>query len=136
MLVLVTNRPADLDAAVMDRMDDVVELAVPESSQRASMLKLYLRKYLPRAAELARGQAPALAVEHKALTPELWGKLVKATEGFSGRELAKLMAAVQAVVYGRDGPLVLTAEDLLAVVLQKQREHENKGNGFGHTAAK
>jgi ATPase family AAA domain-containing protein 3A/B len=131
MLVLVTNRPDDLDEAVLDRMDDVVEFALPEAAQRTEMLQLYLRSYLPQAAELRRGQSAALAVEHKGLTSEVWAKLVKVTHGFSGREMAKLMAAVQAVVYGRDGELVMTAEDLVTMALQKQREHDSKANGFG-----
>jgi ATPase family AAA domain-containing protein 3A/B len=41
MMVLATNRPSDLDAAVVDRMDETLEFDVPEEHERHNMIKLY-----------------------------------------------------------------------------------------------
>lgn len=49
----------------------------------------------------------------------------KSTEGFSGRELAKLLASVQAAVYGSTNT-TLTRELWQKVVSQKLREHSQR----------
>ncbi|KAF9588830.1 hypothetical protein IFM89_016442 [Coptis chinensis] len=45
-LVLATNRPGDLDSAVTDRIDEVIEFPLPGAEERAKLLTLYLEKYL------------------------------------------------------------------------------------------
>lgn len=49
----------------------------------------------------------------------------KQTEGFSGRELAKLVASMQAAVYGSAQP-VLTVEMWQRVINMKVREHAQR----------
>jgi SpoVK/Ycf46/Vps4 family AAA+-type ATPase len=46
MLVLVTNRAWDLDAALLDRMDTVIELEPPGREERRQLLDLFLDKYM------------------------------------------------------------------------------------------
>ncbi|KAL0378145.1 UNVERIFIED_CONTAM: ATPase family AAA domain-containing protein 3 [Sesamum radiatum] len=46
VLVLATNRPGDLDSAVTDRIDEVIEFPLPQEDERFKLLKLYLSKYL------------------------------------------------------------------------------------------
>ncbi|KAH8060937.1 hypothetical protein JL722_4227 [Aureococcus anophagefferens] len=41
MLVLATNRPGDLDAAVLDRVDESVEIPLPGEAGRLALLRLY-----------------------------------------------------------------------------------------------
>ena len=43
MLVLATNRPGDLDAAVLDRVDEAVEIPLPHEKARERLLHLYPR---------------------------------------------------------------------------------------------
>merc|ERR1719453_2542343 len=45
MLVLATNRPNDLDAAALDRIDESVEFGLPALEARESMVQLYFQKY-------------------------------------------------------------------------------------------
>ncbi|KAE8707859.1 4-coumarate:CoA ligase 3 [Hibiscus syriacus] len=80
VLALATNRPGDLDSAVADRIDEVLEFPLPGEDERFKLVKLYLDKYIAQAGS----RKPAK------------------TEGFSGREIAKLMASVQAAVYGSE----------------------------------
>ncbi|CAG7871816.1 unnamed protein product [Brassica rapa] len=46
VLVLATNKPGDLDGAVTDRIDEVIEFPLPGEDERFKLLKLYLNKYL------------------------------------------------------------------------------------------
>lgn len=55
--------------------------------------------------------------------------MARATNGFSGRELAKLLAAAQAAVYSSAGT-VLTEAMFAEVVRHKIQEHHAKGE-FG-----
>ena len=56
MLVCVTNRPDDLDPAIMDRMDELVEFPPPEPKQREALLEMYLDVYLPQLGDLKFNQ--------------------------------------------------------------------------------
>lgn len=49
----------------------------------------------------------------------------KQTDGFSGRELAKLVASMQAAVYGSAQP-ILTKDMWQRVINMKVREHEQR----------
>lgn len=48
-VVLATNRPGDLDAAVLDRMDEALEFPLPGAGERLDILRLYLDKYIAKA---------------------------------------------------------------------------------------
>ncbi|KAK4403742.1 ATPase family AAA domain-containing protein 3 [Sesamum angolense] len=49
VLALATNRPGDLDSAVADRIDEVLEFPLPGEDERFKLLKLYLDKYIAQA---------------------------------------------------------------------------------------
>jgi len=48
-VVLATNRPADLDPAVLDRMDEALEFPLPGPVERARILQIYLNSYIAKA---------------------------------------------------------------------------------------
>ena len=48
-VVLATNRPADLDPAVLDRMDEALEFPLPGPAERAAILQLYVDSYIAKA---------------------------------------------------------------------------------------
>lgn len=56
VLALATNRPGDLDSAVTDRIDEVLEFPLPGEEERFKLLKLYLDKYIVKAGENAKGK--------------------------------------------------------------------------------
>ncbi|KAH1163593.1 hypothetical protein GYH30_001894 [Glycine max] len=105
VLVLATNRPGDLDSAVTDRIDEVIEFPLPGEEERLKLLKLYLNKYLcddnngSKGGFFLKKQPQKIAI--KDLSEDVFREAATKTEGFSGREIAKLMASVQAAVYGR-----------------------------------
>lgn len=200
MLVLCTNRPEDLDAAVTDRIDQSLRFGLPEAPQRVDMVWQYFRQHVLRralradvdrtfgpewhtlpakalasAAEVSPGasaastghtskrahgrdlslnggtklKAAALPMAHsgphdsrasasccsrrqppqisiaECVTPTSVASLAKATEGFSGRQIGKLMLNVQGAVYASED-VTLRSAMIDAVLLQERRKHANK----------
>ncbi|KAL5713433.1 hypothetical protein ACHQM5_015506 [Ranunculus cassubicifolius] len=106
VLVLATNRPADLDSAVTDRIDEVIEFPIPGEQERFKLLKLYLNKSIANKNDsdssrwrLFKDEQQKITVKDD-LSDDVILEAAKKTEGFSGREIAKLIASVQASVYG------------------------------------
>nr|GEU70186.1 ATPase family AAA domain-containing protein 3C [Tanacetum cinerariifolium] len=132
VLVLATNRPADLDSAVTDRIDDVIEFPLPQKDERFKLMKLYLQKYLYDEGDnsneskwhsLFSKKTQKIVV--KDLSDNVIQEAAKKTEGFSGRELAKLIASVQAAVYGRPD-CDLESQLFMEIVDYKVGEHKQR----------
>ncbi|KAK4416582.1 ATPase family AAA domain-containing protein 3 [Sesamum alatum] len=130
VLVLATNRPGDLDSAVTDRIDEVIEFPLPQEDERFKLLKLYLTKYLCNEGDgeskwghLFKKKSQKITI--KDLSDDVLREAARKTEGFSGREIAKLMASVQAAVYGRPD-CVLDANLFKEIVDYKVAEHHQR----------
>ena len=122
------NRPSDLDLAVLDRVDETVEVPLPDASDRARLLEFYFRDCFCKAPAFrldklcARfGLEPVWGAPrvHVAIDSRLaLDRLVSPTAGFSGREISKLLLSVQGAVYAQErlahahkrGPLHLTQD--------------------------
>ncbi|XP_027354613.1 ATPase family AAA domain-containing protein 3 isoform X1 [Abrus precatorius] len=131
VLALATNRPGDLDSAVADRIDEVLEFPLPGEEERFKLLKLYLDKYIAQAGSRKSGliqnmlKGKPQQIEIKGLTDDIIKEAAAKTEGFSGREIAKLMASVQAAVYGSEN-CVLDPSLFREVVDYKFAEHQQR----------
>ncbi|KAL2553067.1 AAA-type ATPase family protein [Forsythia ovata] len=130
VLVLATNRPGDLDSAITDRIDEVIEFPLPQEDERYKLLKLYLNKYLCGEEEgeskwghLFKKKPQKITI--KDLPDDVLREAAQKTEGFSGREIAKLMASVQAAVYGRPD-CVLDSNLFMEIVDYKVQEHHQR----------
>lgn len=129
VLVLATNRPGDLDSAITDRIDEVIEFPIPGKEERFKLLKLYLNKYLCDEGESSKSgifaKKTPQKIEIKDLSDDVIREAARKTEGFSGREIAKLMASVQAAVYGRPD-CVLDSQLFKEIVDYKVTEHHQR----------
>ncbi|KAL9225064.1 hypothetical protein vseg_001031 [Gypsophila vaccaria] len=131
VLALATNRPGDLDSAVADRIDEVLEFPLPGEDERFKLLRLYLDKYIAKAGSRKPGlfshlfQKEQQKIEITGVTDELLQEAAAKTKGFSGREIAKLMASVQAAVYGSEN-CVLDSQLFREVVEYKVAEHQQR----------
>ncbi|KAK4384746.1 ATPase family AAA domain-containing protein 3-B [Sesamum angolense] len=131
VLALATNRPGDLDSAVADRIDEVLEFPLPGEDERFKLLKLYLDKYIAQAGARKPGifshlfQKQQKKIEIRGLTDDIIKEAASKTEGFSGREIAKLMASVQAAVYGSEN-CALDPTLFREVVDYKVAEHQQR----------
>ena len=160
MVVLATNRPGDLDDAVLDRMDEALEFGLPQEEQRRALVAQYLDKYISRAGKKGAGgdggegtSAASFServrgffsgrkgsADEIAITPpdllKADGPLVREAarrmEGFSAREIAKFAASVQAAVYG--GRAAQCDEALVTNVLEHKLEEHRARAAFvlGH----
>ncbi|XP_047322622.1 ATPase family AAA domain-containing protein 3-like [Impatiens glandulifera] len=137
VLVLATNRPGDLDSAITDRIDEVIEFPLPGKEERFNLLKLYLNKYLSSDSNnnddstkskwwsgLLKKKS-ASKITTKDITDDLIREAAGKIEGFSGREIAKLVASIQAAVYGRPD-CVLNPRLFMEIVDYKVIEHQQR----------
>jgi len=123
MMVLASNTPEQLDWAINDRLDEVVEFALPGELERERLVRLYFEKYvlLP-AAEGSKGRRLKVEeMDYGALCQEI----AAATDGMSGREIAKLGVSWQAAGYAsEDG--VITRTMIMEKVEDSVRNHNKK----------
>ncbi|KAL6224627.1 PREDICTED: ATPase family AAA domain-containing protein 3-A [Fragaria vesca subsp. vesca] len=129
VLVLATNRPGDLDSAITDRIDEVIEFPLPGEEERFKLLKLYLNKYLSGEDNTSKwgilNKKQQQKITMQDLSDEVLREAARKTDGFSGREIAKLMAGVQAAVYGRPD-CVLDSQLFKEIVDYKVAEHHQR----------
>lgn len=58
-VVLATNRPGDLDAAILDRMDESLEFGLPGMNERRNILSQYVDQYISKAGTAEGGAGAA-----------------------------------------------------------------------------
>lgn len=75
MLILATNRPEDLDPAVLSRMDNQIYIGPPEREERHKILKMNIEK---------------LFKQEELFTEEYLNALTDRLDGFTGRDISKL----------------------------------------------
>lgn len=99
MLVLASNQPDQFDWAINDRLDDLVPFPLPGTGERYRMLKQYFAQYVlspPRTSWWRKQRMIPLPSNMD--WESMFRKLGEETEGFSGREIAKLAIAWQVSV--------------------------------------
>jgi ATPase family AAA domain-containing protein 3A/B len=116
MVVLATNTPQLLDEALQDRMDEMVYFEKPSIKQRADILNYYLLKYLePKYTLIERikmvlKHPSLLYIKKKTIQSELDSSYIddvaERTEGFSARELNKLIVAWHDEAFAKDMPIL------------------------------
>lgn len=82
MLILATNRPEDIDEAVLSRMDNKIEIGPPEFNERKNILKMYLTHFF------SRREITNFFPE------ETLDQISHRTEGLTGRTLFKMLNAL------------------------------------------
>lgn len=63
MMVLATNRPQDLDAAMLDRIDVSLQIGLPQSSQRQALIRLYMQVHVTESVRRAMQSSFSLFLE-------------------------------------------------------------------------
>eukprot|EP00927_Polykrikos_kofoidii_P085281 TRINITY_DN923_c0_g1_i1.p1 TRINITY_DN923_c0_g1~~TRINITY_DN923_c0_g1_i1.p1 ORF type:complete len:558 (-),score=122.39 TRINITY_DN923_c0_g1_i1:149-1822(-) len=118
VVVLATNVRDILDRAVIDRIDENFEFPLPSVSERQRMLDMFMQEHIHKPTKRGR----TIEVED-ALDDEWLKQVAIQTDGFSGRQLAKLVIAYQAAVFG-SGTARLTP-GLAETVLRYKLEHKS-----------
>lgn len=123
MMVLASNTPEQLDWAINDRLDEVVEFALPGVLERERLVRLYFEKYvlLPTVEGSKGRRLKVEEMDYGQLCSEISG----VTEGMSGREIAKLGVSWQAAGYAsEDG--TITKKMIMERVEDSVKQHNKK----------
>ncbi|KAF1391659.1 hypothetical protein PFLUV_G00044380 [Perca fluviatilis] len=121
MLVLASNQPEQFDWAINDRIDEIVNFALPGPDERERLVRLYFDKYVLEPATGGRQRMKLAQFDYGQKCSEI----AKWTEGMSGREISKLGVAWQAAAYSsEDG--VLTEAMIDARVNDAVKQHLQK----------
>lgn len=101
-------------------MDDYLSFPLPSLTERTNLLKLYYDTYVIKRS----------VTNHECLAEAEFARVSKTLEGFSGREISKLMLSLVNAVYGSAGTK-MSKELFEGVVGQKRQEHKQKSElGF------
>ncbi|XP_068450411.1 ATPase family AAA domain containing 3 [Clinocottus analis] len=123
MLVLASNQPEQFDWAINDRIDEIVNFALPGPDERERLVRLYFDKYVLEPATGGRQRMKLAQFDYG----QKCSDMAKRTEGMSGREISKLGVAWQAAAYSsEDG--VLTEAMIDARVDDAVKQHFQKMN--------
>ncbi|XP_055016747.1 ATPase family AAA domain containing 3 [Boleophthalmus pectinirostris] len=121
MLVLASNQPEQFDWAINDRIDEIVNFALPGPDERERLVRLYFDKYVLEPATGGRQRMKLAQFDYGKKCSEIAAR----TEGMSGREISKLGVAWQAAAYSsEDG--VLTEAMIDARVDDAVKQHRQK----------
>lgn len=132
LLVLATNRPADLDEAVVDRMDSSLLIDLPSAEERVKLCRLYIQHHVQGYADAHNKRSASwwpwarrstLEVDESCAADKSIDALAEMVKGFSGREISKLFIAAQhAMLLAPEGKF--TNKALQEVVAAKLQEHK------------
>ncbi|XP_044067343.1 ATPase family AAA domain-containing protein 3-like [Siniperca chuatsi] len=121
MLVLASNQPEQFDWAINDRIDEIVNFALPGLEERERLVRLYFDKFVLGPATTGRQRLKLAQFDYGLKCSDI----AKRAEGMSGREISKLGVAWQAAAYSsEDG--VLTEVMIDARVDDAIKQHAQK----------
>ncbi|KFM56659.1 ATPase family AAA domain-containing protein 3-A, partial [Stegodyphus mimosarum] len=123
MLVLASNTPEQLDWAMNDRMDEVVQFRLPGLAERERMIRLYFDKFVLIPATEGKRRLQVATFDYGKVCTDI----SNLTEGFSGREIMKLASAWQFAAYASDDG-VLTEDMVMSEVRNAIKQHEYKAS--------
>lgn len=136
MLILATNTPEQLDEAILDRVDELVMFDKPRQQERINMLYHYLVMYCNPPKTVYEKMKflwkhPKSLITGKKLigmegvSADVIERLAKKAEGFSGREIVKMVVAWHDAAFALDKPIL--NPDLMEKILDRLRGmHEVK----------
>ncbi|KAJ7999084.1 hypothetical protein DPEC_G00211740 [Dallia pectoralis] len=121
MMVLASNQPEQFDWAINDRIDEMVNFALPGLDERERLVRLYFNKYVLEPATGGRQRMKLAQFDYGLKC----SNIAKRTEGMSGREISKLGVAWQAAAYSSEQG-VLTEAMIDNSVNDAMRQHLQK----------
>ena len=83
MLIAATNRPEDIDDAVLSRMDHKLEIGLPKKEERIKILDQYIARFFNKSER-------ALFFSHETIE-----RMAEETDGLTGRAIFKMLNALQ-----------------------------------------
>jgi len=100
MVVYASNQPEQFDWAINDRIDEMIEFALPSFDERKRMITQYMQMYLLDTPNTSK----KIIVD--GVNEDIINEFASQTEGYSGREISKLAIAWQAAAYGTENATI------------------------------
>ncbi|KII67792.1 ATPase family AAA domain-containing protein 3-A [Thelohanellus kitauei] len=113
MLILATNKPEQLDSAVTDRIDMMVEFPLPDGHSRKRLFDYYMKLFLK-----------DVKMDEN-LAEEMLDELAEMSEGFSAREITKLCASWR-LSAGSHPENRLSKEVIIMGIREMSKQHSTK----------
>lgn len=118
-----------MDSAILDRIDEAVEFALPGKDERKRLLEQYFRERV--VAPEGNAKPIRLGDDVESIN---WDKIADDIDGFSGRQIMKMATAWQASAYATvDNTLT---KDMIFGVLEDQRQQLEKKSVWAKTELK
>jgi ATPase family AAA domain-containing protein 3A/B len=138
MLVLASNTPDQLDRAIHDRIDEIIKFDRPGEKQRLEMLYHYLLEYCSPSLDWKKKFQGYIKnpktlffkrteIGMKGVDDELIQSISKRLEGFSGREIYKLVIAWHDAAFNKENA-ILTPELMESVLENHIMQHHQREN--------
>lgn len=136
MLVLASNTPEQLDRAILDRVDEIVHFDRPGQKERLQMLYHYLLQYCSPPSNLRKRiqqylKHPRTLIYKKTeigmqgVDDTFIDEMAAKTEGFSGREIYKLVIAWHDAAFNQENA-ILTPEMMTTVLESSIVQHQQR----------
>jgi len=123
-IVLATNQVNQLDSAVLDRMNELLEIPLPGLPEREQMIKQYLLSHVIEPTQ-NKQQRVKLDPEIIPEFADICANLAQITEGMSGRELEKMCGNIYASAVSKE-EAIIDKEVLLAAAAEEYRSQSDK----------
>jgi ATPase family AAA domain-containing protein 3A/B len=138
IVVLATNAPSLLDEALQDRMDEIVHFQRPDLNDRIALLKLYINQYTNPSITLKEKIKFILKhptsvffgkkiVDSSIMKDEYLKSIALRTEGFSCREISKLVASWNDAAFAKENAVLdkETSEKIINRQVEQKKIKEN-----------
>lgn len=135
MLVLATNRPEELDEAILDRVDVSLQIPLPLQRERVLMCQFYMKNALDELIEKNKQNKINFSIDPDCLSDEKLNLIGNITVDFSGREISKLFISVQhalLLLSANSSDILLDWSILSKILIEKKNEHDVKKQGFSN----
>ncbi len=135
ILIALTNRPDDFDAAFKSRFSETIYINPPSVDQRKDMLEKYIDQYLinpifaPKKSwrnlfKKAETKNNKIVIGKDVFSPEVIQDLAQKIDGFSGRDISQMVLGIREEAYAQNNPTV--DRELVDTVVARKLEKKRK----------
>jgi len=108
-IVLATNQIRQLDSAVLDRMNELVEVPLPQFDEREAIISQYMLSHViqpanDKTSRVILGEDIIAVLNDPEKRQQMYAHLAEITEGMSGREMEKMCSNISASAVSAEDP--------------------------------
>lgn len=135
ILIALTNRPDDFDAAFKSRFSETIYINPPSVEQRKDMLEKYIDQYLVNPIfkskkswrnlfKKAETKNNKIVIGKDVFSAQMIEELAQKIDGFSGRDISQMVLGIREEAYAQNNPTV--DRELVDTVVARKIEKKRK----------